>query len=642
MNKSLGQTITKYRWPIGLVVWLLLTFLQIHGSSIGLYAHFLGVPDLDTALVGLNRTVQMDEWGAFTPFVFSQYFNGFSYISEIIRASQTDAALVYGVPCWDLITFFRPFLWGYLFLPPANGLAFFWTGRLIFLFLISYEMGKVLLKERKGFALAYACMLAFSQMVQFWFAENAFVELLIAGQGALLLWDRLGCCFSYKQALALTLGIAYCLVAYIFVMYPAWQTSFGYVFALLALWIAYTRWPRRKWTKKDTGLLGLGIIAIVIPLIHTMSLSWFTGQIISGSVYPGQRFITGGSLNVGDLFRYGFDYILPAMYFFQYSPLDTTTFLSFFPLGIVLAGLQYRQTRKWDGLVLVMLILSAVFYSFCLFPWPRFLAKITLLYAVPEVRLLPVVDFMQLLILLRVVAVGKPIVSFKLAASITLLYLAMLASTIGSLLTPSQLTISLAVIFMISFIVCLCLFKYTKYLLGIFVFLAIITGMTINPIARGTSSIYDTELAHQIGQISAVDQGKWLVDSAEKNASLGIFVLNNYPLFFGAPTINSSNMYVDWSRWDTFQLTKEQEQVLNRSCYMNVHITNEATKFTCPNEQLQVANIVNVDLDKHDLVLLDASYILSKRDLLAYSDNQVQFEICAQANGYTIYRIHYL
>lgn len=641
MNQSIRQSIITYRWIIGFFLWFVLTALQIHGSSIGLYAHLLGMPDLDTAIIGLNRTAQIDEWGQFTPLIFSQYFNGFSYFSEIVRASSTDVSLVYGLPCWDIITFFRPFLWGYLFFTPATGLAYFWMGRLIILFLVSYEMGILLLEKHKTLAFTYACMIAFSQMVQFWFAENAFVELLIFGQGGLVLLDKVGNMHFSVKIFGMVLGIAYCMTAYFFVMYPAWQIAFGYVFALLAGWIICKRTYWQYCNLKSIGCIIFIGIVVLLPIVHVMQLSEPAIQLITNSVYPGQRFITGGSLHVVELFRYGFDYVLPAMYFFQYSPLDTTSFLSFFPLGIVLSLFTYYKTRHLDGLIMSMLILSVIFYSFCLISWGPFLAKITLLSTVPEVRLLPVIDFLQLIVFFRALALDVPIVSRKVAVVITILYVIMISLALGLLLTNSKWDLCLWVIGMISFTVSLCILRYRRCIIGVLLVISVITGLTINPIAQGTNSIYGTELARQIQRITAVDQGKWIVDSESKGDSVAYFLFNNYPLFFGAPTINSSNMYVDWSRWNRFRLTSEQRNVLNRSCYMNVNITDGPTEFICPNADLLVANIVNVKLNAHDLSRLDVSYILSNRDLTVLSDAYVHFENYAQANNYIIYRVQY-
>jgi hypothetical protein len=165
--------------------------------------------------------------------------------------------------------------------------------------------------------------------------------------------------------------------------------------------------------------------------------------------------------------------------------------------------------------------------------------------------------------------------------------------------------------------------------------------MTINPVARGIQSVYSTKLACQLETITQTDRGKWLVDSEVKHNSYGIYFLNNYPLFFGVPTINSSNMYVCWQRWQQFPLTESDKTVLNRSCYMNMAITDEATSFECPNQDLEVANVVNVEINARDLKKLDVAYVLTQRNLVAFSGDEVTFELCGEGNGVRIYHVNY-
>jgi len=142
--------IEKYRWGVGLFIYLITFFLELHGSSIGVYSLFLNTPENNSAILGINR-MRPDDWETYMPMVFSQYYDGgngaFSFYSDIVRAAPTNMGLIVGQPCWNIVTFFRPFLWGYLFMSPSYGLSFYWMGQLIVLFLISYEFGKLLFQK---------------------------------------------------------------------------------------------------------------------------------------------------------------------------------------------------------------------------------------------------------------------------------------------------------------------------------------------------------------------------------------------------------------------------------------------------------------------------------------------------------------
>lgn len=247
----LGRILESYRWICGIVIWVSLSFLQIHGSSIGAYATLLGTPEFNTAILGINRGCRLDEFMVSTPIAFSQYFdlgNGnFNTYSEILRAAPTNVGLLFGQPCWNLISLFRPFLWGYLFLPQGAGLSFFWVGRLVVLLLASYDFALVFTDRKKILSFSYSLMIGFSPIVQWWFATNSFVEMLIFGQLEISLL------FLYLNTERkihgnfYILGMFYCGIAYIFAIYPAWQIPFAYIFLGIAGWVIYKNRMYKKY-----------------------------------------------------------------------------------------------------------------------------------------------------------------------------------------------------------------------------------------------------------------------------------------------------------------------------------------------------------------------------------------------------------
>ena len=111
LNKDLKSKaldfIYKYRYPIGLITFLICVLFEIHGSSFGLWDNFLGYNH--HTLIGLSRGIRSDEWDVFTSFTFSQYYNNFSYFSSIPRATPTDMFAVYGAPVLNILLIFRPF-----------------------------------------------------------------------------------------------------------------------------------------------------------------------------------------------------------------------------------------------------------------------------------------------------------------------------------------------------------------------------------------------------------------------------------------------------------------------------------------------------------------------------------------------------
>ena len=155
------DTLFAYRWPIAVVLFALCVIFEISGSSFNVMHGLLGEAP-DRTLFGVARDIRSDEYLVNTPQAFSQYWNHFGWFSSIVRAAPTDMFIVYGQPVLDPAVVFRPFHWGYLLFGMARGLAFFWSGRLIFLFMVSLEFGYRLLTPRsRSLALGYALLVAF-------------------------------------------------------------------------------------------------------------------------------------------------------------------------------------------------------------------------------------------------------------------------------------------------------------------------------------------------------------------------------------------------------------------------------------------------------------------------------------------------
>lgn len=157
-----------YRFAIAAIIFLLCVAFELTGSSIGNWCNYFGEVDNDI-LLGVSRPIRSDEWAVTTPLGISQYYNysgSFPYFSETARACPTDMFLEGGQAVKNPLIIFRPFYWGYLFLPVAKGMAFFWCGRLIALFIVTFEFGMLIANKNKLLALAMATMVSYAPPVQ--------------------------------------------------------------------------------------------------------------------------------------------------------------------------------------------------------------------------------------------------------------------------------------------------------------------------------------------------------------------------------------------------------------------------------------------------------------------------------------------
>lgn len=275
----------------------------------------------------------------------------FSYYSTIMRGTQTDAYIIYGQPVrsWKMI--YRPFQWGYLFLSQGKGLAFFWCGRWIALFLVSLEMGRYLF-QKKGTGGAYTFLITLSPIVQWWFAINGLVEMLVFGQLAVLLIKEYIRQTNYWKKFFLMLGIVWCGGTYILVFYPAWQVPIAYVYLFLLIGIIPREWKKENWHwKKDLPILACFFLLLGGSVGVIFYDAKDTILAMLNTVYPGSRVCSGGG---------AIEMLLgwPSNLFLPYknnvaigisNVCEKAGFISFFPLGLLL-GLWVMVKEKKEML----------------------------------------------------------------------------------------------------------------------------------------------------------------------------------------------------------------------------------------------------------------------------------------------------
>jgi hypothetical protein len=175
-NKIL-DFIYKYRFIIAIVLVAVGVLFSLHGSSISLWntVYNTGISD-SGILFGNWRPIRSDEWSVTTPFIFSQFHNGFKIFTDIIRGlPSTEVFSLYGLPVLNILEIFRPFHLGYLLLVFEKGLSFFCVGRFIALFLVTFEFVMILTNKNKRLSVISAFMVSLAPNVQWWFATNGIV-----------------------------------------------------------------------------------------------------------------------------------------------------------------------------------------------------------------------------------------------------------------------------------------------------------------------------------------------------------------------------------------------------------------------------------------------------------------------------------
>lgn len=632
-----GGIIYKYRYYIAIIIFILCIIFEISGSSIGVWNDFVktNVTE-DGVILGKSRGIRSDEWAVLTPMSFSQIFNGFKYFSDLVRGGSTDVFIVYGLPTLNLMEIFRPFQIGYLFLGLAKGLSFFWCGRFIALFLVSFELGMIITNKNKLLSLVQAILITLSPMIQWWFAVNGIAEIFIFGQLAIILLHKYMNTDNLKKRILYLLGLIVCAGGYILVFYPAWQIPMIYVFLGLAIWTIMINIKNCKINRKDIVSIIVAILIFAGCMIYVLANSIDTIKSVMGTVYPGARMETGG--NVQNSFT---QYIMNIFLPFKSVGLNTNsceeaTMFTLFPMGIIIASIVFLREKKKD-LGLICLLIPYMFLGiWCIWGFPEIISKLTLMSNSQAPRSIIALGFLEILILIRGLSIIKePLkrIPSILISIITTIWIVGLAERNNALYINKMMMICMG-------IMCVYLFyfilrykaKYAKYLFACGItFVMVMTGGTINPIRSGVDVIYDSEIIKEIQKINEKEQGKWIVES------LG-FPYGNYLLMAGAATINSTNTYPDIQKWYKLDEEAKYEDIYNRYAHIIMNLKGSEDEYENKFELVHPDTfLVNVDLQ--DLQELDVKYIFTLNDLEKYQTENIKLELIYNYENYNIYQI---
>ncbi len=626
-----------YRLPLSITVIIVAVIFQIHGSSIN-ELNFFGVDH--KTLLGVSRPIRSDEYVVNTMFAFSQYLNDFAYFSDIVRGSITDMFIIYGQPVFDIGMIFRPFLIGYLFLNQGQGLSFFWIGRLVFLFLVSFEFGMLLTNKNKTLSCAYAFLIAFAPTVQWWFAINGLVEQLIFGQLGVLLINWYMTITDYKKRALIAIGLMISVGTFILVFYPSWQIPFAYVFILLAAWIFLKNRTKFTFNKKDVMILGIVLIIFSVIMAHVLNNSLETIKLILNSSYPGSQVFNGGeSANI-------FSYYIPTIFYplkqdgimFGSNVCNFSVFIDLFPIPLVLSAIVLFYQKTKDKLLIGLLALYFVLVIFYIVPLPDFIIDITLRGNIKNSRLPPVITFIGVLILIRAVNNLKNIkdTKFFIIISLTLSMLMILWTfTEFNAYYLSWMPIIAFILMSITFCVSFLASseKYQKIFLICIICLSFLGGALVNPIDQGTDVIFESEFFKHVEEIVENDpDGIWIVNE-------GNFKFNDLFIAAGARTINSVNAYPDLEKWHNVDPNNQSYETYNRYAHIMVNIVDNNNTIT--NFTLIKPDIFQLNLKINDLEKLNVSYIESSNNLDKHSNDKVHFTKLYEYKDHKIFKVDY-
>lgn len=618
-----------HRYLIAFSALALLTYLGVSGSSISMWGTTLPNSDLSHIIAGTPRWFRTDEFATSLAETFAQFndANGYlPYIGSVFRGTSTDM-LVTGAPVLDSSLLYRPLYWGYLFFGIEKGLAFYWNGRIISLFLMTVEVGIIFLNEDRVKSTALGILISLGSAVCWWGSVEIIVysEMLFVSAVHFLktdsLWMSSAFCFIFFQSLG---GL-------ILTLYPAWIIPYSLLF--LAIGLGFIAENTKLVTNLNCRKLLLAIpwiVLLIIVFVHVYSSSSAAISLITGTVYPGARKSYGGG-HPSLLFRSVTQLFTP---FFSNGYSDQrvdvySSFFDLFPLGYLIASYTIFVKKARDKQLIALYLIELFYLAYFLFGLPTLIAKITLMsFTTPE-RLAVVIAFGDVLILFK--SINYLEWDDRKALCIAAIY-TFIVMSISKYVEPgyfSLFKIAISTVFIFGYIYFL-LTKRTVCIVISCIAIGIFGGIAANPLQIGVSVVEDNPLIEDIRIIQKTDPGKWISQTAWAE---------NIPTLAGAPTISSLHYYPDFNLWKVLDPTGAKSDIYNRFAHLRFSVTDS------DNSEITLSSndVVAATVPLRDLKILKVKYILSMDNLDDFNHNSygVSFNLIKSYPGFYIYKIQY-
>lgn len=640
--RQIFNFIIKYRYLIALIVFIILVVLKVNGSSMGYWSNYVGDSAKSTIVAGKYRPIRSDEWEVLTPNYLSQTKSNtaFSVINKNMAVSGQNMLLSLGAPVKDIYTLSKPLNWGYLLLGGEYGTSWYWNLKLLLILLLSFELCMIITKGNRLVSVLGAFWLAFSPAVQWWFAQHV-GDILLYMEAIIVSFFYFVKYFNGKIWRKIVFAFLFALscLGYVFPLYPPLQVPFGFLAIIIMAVVLISSWKKLKFRIWDIFIVVGTAAFILLVLLHVYLISKDAIFALSNTVYPGKRTLSGGGAQ--DFFAYSFltNPFLPYTDTTIMNNCEVSSFINFLPAVILALPILIRKKTGNLRFGIALAAFSSFFLCYMYFTIPTFLAKITLLSYVTNMR---------------------AILAYALAGTLASIWA--LSEISKAKCINRYVSAIISIMIGISYVVCVkftqlhgyVLFRYyfafilvlvvLNYLLlrgrarsfAVIMFCVVmVSGATVNPVNIGVGAIYNNDLSKEIQSIDQKDpDAVWM--SAIKNdptGALGAFLYAN-----GAKSLGGVNSIPDKKKWSAIDPTGKYNAVYDRSAHITFNIVTQTTSFT-----LTFLDSFTVNINVGDIKKLNTKYIVSDKDLSKYNDATITFtqDYPRTAQGYAIYTVSY-
>lgn len=626
----------KDRWLVGLVVLIFIVANQYNGDSLAVYDTYIQPgegSEYVMPIIGEARHVRSDEWAQRSPaYLSTEYLENISDKNNFILRG-TDTVNEYALSWFSV---YDPFNFLASLLRIITNIeyaySFKWYSLIVFTLLINIDFFLLITGEKKLLSFTCAIMVVLSSHY-LWWVFPAFVTALPS---------LFVCANGFIKSKKLTekylwsTGIALSAAYYVLNFYPAWQVPVGYLMIPIFIWFIL---DNREAIKKFSGheWIAVGFAVVMFCMIATGYLLNNSTYIkaMTQTVYPGKRFSTGGF----DLYRM-FNYLPAGLFSYKNlgNPSAESTYLSLFPLPLLMA-VFYQHRNKWkNSLVNGLLVYSFIILIYTTIGFPSWLAKITLISYSPGHRAAEVLAYSEIILFAAVIAVWKKedkidgIKASVLAAILTGMGVFFAEKRVPNYMTHTYIAFVAVLFFAIIFVIVYKNDKGYKALsvknayIALIVF-SLISGALVRPVTKGLDSIYSKPLYKEIRAIMEEEpNAKWITQGALPAGFL---------IACGAPCINSCNYYPNIELWSSLDEKKQYYNEYNRFEYVEISLVDEETQMENPQPDL-----LHVKLSYKDLKKTSVDYIATNIPIHINND-YVKCECIYEKSGSYIYKTNY-
>lgn len=598
----------KYRYLIALIVFITLVACKINFSSVDSWQTYIfGGDKVDGVIFGQYRTIRSDEWAIQTPYAISQAQADGYYNLHNENIGEGANMILGEAPVFDITILARPLLWGYMLFGAEYGFSWYWSLKVIMIFMVSLELAIMLSKKDRALSIAGAIWLALTPGLMWWLS-TAIADSYIFGFTIVILFNYYinNLDWKLRKKILIAIAMALAIPAFAFALYPAIQIPFALIMAVFIIGGFVKHWKELK--KQDFIIMGTTILVALLLIARFIIISWNDIMLMTSTVYPGARFETGGDVGIITTFAQAFLSIFTPYVDLLKNPCESA--FAIFPLIglaiIIIYNIKNikQNIKKVDTWILIALVLLfAIFAIYVFIGLPKILSGATLLYLSPAKRtkvVLGILGIMLCIIFLKKMSDKKAQI-FKWwqagiisAIVVAIIYLILRASEYYH--TETLTYARYLIIFAIAFFMTYSFIRvHKKTFCVIIIAVSIMAGATINPIVRGIDVLNKTELATQIQKVVEQDKGaKWIA-------------LNNvyaqYLMANGAKTLNGVNRYPNYKMIDVLDPNKEYEEIWNRYAHIIIDLGYE-TKFELAAKEVYILTLTYEDIKKLDIKYL--------------------------------------